>query len=92
MAAQVWDVETLECLRVLAGHASGVCTLAVCGNWLVSGSNEARPAQPPPHTHTHTHITHMLVGGGPGLFSGSNKARIIPPFRTPTLSHTPSHA
>ena len=34
----MWDVETLECVRVLEGHGEAVLALAVGETFLVSGS------------------------------------------------------
>jgi WD40 repeat protein len=38
VASRVWDIETLECVRVLEGHNEAVLALAVGENFLVSGS------------------------------------------------------
>lgn len=35
---RVWDVESLQCLRVLEGHGEAVLALAVGDTFLVSGS------------------------------------------------------
>lgn len=36
--AQVWDVQTLECLQTLAGHTGPVRTLVYSGGHMFSGS------------------------------------------------------
>ena len=35
---RVWDIDTLDCLRVLEGHNEAVLALAVGPSFLVSGS------------------------------------------------------
>lgn len=43
LPAQVWDMATLECVRVLEGHTEAVLALAVSsGGCLVSGSYDSR--------------------------------------------------
>ncbi len=45
---KVWDVETLECLKTLAGHTGPVRTLVSSGGHMFSGSYDKTVILPSP--------------------------------------------